>query len=89
MAQRLRPSSICSAYAHERVEHRGPGVADTDRERIFEPFYRGRTAGATLEGSGLGLAIVRQIARAHGGDVAFTPVEGGGSRFTVTLPIGR
>jgi len=72
------------------VEDRGPGVADTNRERIFEPFYRGRTAGATLEGSGLGLAIVRQIARAHGGDVAFTPVEGGGgSRFTVTLPIGH
>ena len=46
-------------------------------------------AGATLEGSGLGLAIVRQIARAHGGDVAFTPGEGGGSRFTVTLPIGH
>ena len=30
-----------------------------------------------------------RAARAHGGDVAFTPVEGGGSRFTVTLPIGR
>ena len=62
-------------------------MADIDRERIFEPFYRGRTAGATLEGSGLGLAIVRQIAPPHGGDVAFTPVEGGGIRFTVILPI--
>jgi len=88
-ASRIHVDADASGPARLVVEDRGPGVADTDRERIFEPFYRGRTAGATLEGSGLGLAIVRQIARAHGGDVAFTPVEGGGSRFTVTLPIGH
>jgi two-component system, OmpR family, sensor histidine kinase RstB len=41
----------------------GPGVPLGDRERIFEPFYRG------ARGSGLGLSIVRQIARRHGGDV--------------------
>ena len=88
-ATRIHVDTDASGPARLVVEDRGPGVADTDRERIFEPFYRGRTAGATLEGSGLGLAIVRQIARAHGGDVAFAPVEGGGSGFTVTLPIGR
>jgi len=41
----------------------GPGVPVTERERIFEPFYRG------ARGSGLGLSIVRQIARRHGGEV--------------------
>jgi signal transduction histidine kinase len=71
------------------VEDRGPGVAETDRERIFEPFVRGRSAGSAPEGVGLGLSIVRQIARAHGGEVSYAPVEGGGSRFTVTLPVTR
>jgi signal transduction histidine kinase len=42
---------------------RGTGVAEADRERIFEPFHGG------ARGSGLGLSIVRQIARRHGGDV--------------------
>jgi signal transduction histidine kinase len=41
----------------------GAGVPVADRERVFEPFYRG------ARGSGLGLSIVRQIARRHGGDV--------------------
>jgi signal transduction histidine kinase len=88
-ASRIHVDADASGRARLVVEDRGPGVADADRERIFDPFYRGRTAGATLEGAGLGLSIVRQIARAHGGDVAFTPVEGGGSRFTVILPLGR
>jgi signal transduction histidine kinase len=37
-------------------------------------------------GFGLGLAIVRKIARAHGGDVVYAPLSGGGSQFNVTLP---
>jgi signal transduction histidine kinase len=41
-----------------RVCDSGPGVAAAEREKVFEPFYRG-----------LGLSIVRQIARRHGGDV--------------------
>jgi signal transduction histidine kinase len=88
-ASRIRVDAQASGAARLVVEDRGPGVANGDRERIFEPFYRGRSAGATLEGAGLGLAIVRQIARAHGGEVAYAPVEGGGSRFTVTLPVRR
>ena len=53
-ASRIHVDADASGPARLVVEDRGPGVADTDRERIFEPFYRGRTAGATLEGSGLG-----------------------------------
>jgi two-component system, OmpR family, sensor kinase len=63
------------------VADRGPGVAEADRERIFEPFAKG--AGAGL---GLGLAIVRQIARHHGGEARVRPRAGGGSLFEVTLP---
>jgi two-component system OmpR family sensor kinase len=67
------------------VEDAGAGVAEADRERIFEPFYR-TDAAARGSGSGLGLAIVRKIADAHGGRVEYAPRAGGGSRFTVTLP---
>jgi signal transduction histidine kinase len=67
------------------VEDAGAGVPESDRERIFEPFYRADSA-ARGSGSGLGLAIVRQIAAAHHGRVEYAPRPGGGSRFTVALP---
>jgi len=78
--------SESGAWIH--VDDSGPGIPDNDRERIFEPFYRRRDA-AQSTGAGLGLAIVRQIARVHGGDVMCTPRDGGGSRFTVTLPAAQ
>jgi signal transduction histidine kinase len=65
------------------VADRGPGVAERERERIFEPFAKGTGAGL-----GLGLAIVRQIARHHGGEARVRPREGGGSVFEVLLPAG-
>jgi signal transduction histidine kinase len=52
------------------VADRGAGVAERDRERIFEPFFRSRTDGT---GSGLGLAIVREVAREHGGACRLEP----------------
>jgi signal transduction histidine kinase len=67
------------------VEDAGAGVAAADHEKIFEPFYRASDA-TRSSGAGLGLAIVRQIARAHGGNVEYAPRESGGSRFIVTLP---
>jgi signal transduction histidine kinase len=70
---------------HLRVEDAGAGVNAADHEKIFEPFYRA-SAATRSSGAGLGLAIVRQIARAHGGDVKYMPRESGGSRFIVSLP---
>jgi signal transduction histidine kinase len=72
-------------WARITIEDAGPGVPEADRERIFEPFYRADSA-VRGSGSGLGLAIVRQIAQAHRGRVEYASREGGGSRFTVTLP---
>lgn len=66
------------------VEDAGPGVAEAERARIFEPFARG--AEASAEGAGLGLAIARQIARHHGGELTYAPRAGSGSVFTATLP---
>lgn len=73
------------AFVH--VDDDGGGVADEDRERIFERFTRldearSRDAG----GSGLGLSIVREIARAHGGAVRVGAAPLGGARFTLVLP---
>jgi two-component system sensor histidine kinase TctE len=63
----------------------GPGVPETERERIFERFHRGETADA--EGCGLGLAIVREIAIVHGATVnAEVGREGRGTRFVVRFP---
>jgi len=68
------------------VADRGPGVALTDRERIFEAFYRGARAPADASGVGIGLALVRQIAERHGGTAVCHPRDGGGAIFEVTLP---
>jgi two-component system sensor histidine kinase GlrK len=67
----------------------GPGIPPADRERVFDPFYRGRnTSGGRLPSSGIGLSIVRDYAQAHGGSVEV--VDGpahAGARLRVTLPL--
>lgn len=67
------------------VEDHGPGIAEADRERVFERFVRGATAAGT-QGLGLGLAMVTEIARWHGGEASLDVPAGGGSRFRITLP---
>ncbi|WP_158501658.1 sensor histidine kinase KdpD [Vitiosangium sp. GDMCC 1.1324] len=69
-----------------RVEDRGIGVPEGDRERIFHPFERA-ASGHRTESLGLGLYIVREIARAHGGTVELAGRDGGGSCFTLCLPL--
>jgi signal transduction histidine kinase len=70
------------------VSDRGPGVPETMRERIFEPFFRLPGHAEREGGVGLGLSLVRQIAQRHGGHVHCEPREGGGSRFVLALPAG-
>ena len=65
------------------VEDTGPGIAEADRERIFERFYRVPGSGAT--GAGLGLSIVKAVADRHGARLAVDAGEGGaGCRFSVS-----
>jgi signal transduction histidine kinase len=68
------------------VEDRGPGISDTEREKIFARFVRGTTAAGT-NGLGLGLSLVSEIAKWHGGAASLDVVQGGGSRFRITLPL--
>jgi signal transduction histidine kinase len=70
-----------------RVNDRGPGVPEGQRERIFEPFYRLPGASERDGGVGLGLALVQSIVQRHGGTVRCESREGGGACFVVTLPL--
>ena len=67
------------------VSDDGPGIAEQDRERIFEPYVRAGD-GSRAGGLGLGLAICKRIVEAHGGTILMTDAPGGGSRFSFTLP---
>jgi DNA-binding response OmpR family regulator/anti-sigma regulatory factor (Ser/Thr protein kinase) len=70
-----------------RVRDTGPGIAEDQKERIFEEFYQvegglARSSG----GTGLGLAIARRFARLMGGDIRVESATGTGAEFVVTLP---
>ncbi len=70
------------------VLDRGSGVAEDDHERIFHPFEQGGDPmTAKPPGIGLGLHEARAIARSLGGDLSYRAREGGGSEFSMTLPI--
>ncbi|HVQ59911.1 MAG TPA: ATP-binding protein [Solirubrobacterales bacterium] len=66
-----------------RVVDQGPGIAEGERGRIFEPFQHGD---ATNAGSGLGLAIAKGFVEANGGEIAVESLPGQGTSFVVTLP---
>jgi two-component system sensor histidine kinase KdpD len=67
------------------VADRGPGVPRSERERIFEPFYR-RTGAPEVGGAGLGLSIARGIAAAQGGGLDLADRPGGGTEFSLRVP---
>ena len=68
------------------IHDEGVGVAPADRERIFEPFYRGeRQPRGGVRGSGIGLSIVQEYIAAHGGRIALLAEEPG-AHFRIELP---
>lgn len=70
------------------VADRGPGLDRRERTSFFTPFFRGKRArDRRVSGVGLGLSLVRQIARAHGGDVDTRNLSTGGAEFRLLLPI--
>jgi signal transduction histidine kinase len=70
------------------VLDRGAGIPARQRAAVFKPFYRMHDSLASgISGSGLGLTLARQMAQAHGGNVTYSPREGGGSCFTLKLPL--
>ena len=75
-------------FIHIGVLDRGTGVPRGDEQKIFEAFYRAHDSlSSGIQGSGLGLTLAQQIAAAHDGRIDYEPREGGGSRFTLRLPL--
>ena len=68
-----------------RIEDRGPGVSDDEKERVFEKFYRGRNAAISTQGTGVGLAIARELVCAHGGRVWIEDAVPHGARVIIEL----
>ncbi|CAM3794418.1 HAMP domain-containing sensor histidine kinase [Kibdelosporangium persicum] len=77
-------SALTGSQVFFWVGDTGPGVPESDRDRIFERFARGTNQ--TRDGAGLGLAIVKAIADAHNGEVSVHTSPGGGARFVMELP---
>jgi signal transduction histidine kinase len=78
VATRVRGSEV-----ELEVRDTGRGIPESERRRIFEPFFSTKAAG---RGTGLGLFVCSQIVREHQGRIEVASVEGQGSSFRVLLP---
>jgi PAS domain S-box-containing protein len=74
-------TAAAPAGVEVRVIDSGPGLAAELEDRLFEPFATTKDGGL-----GLGLPIARSIVEAHGGEIGYSPAEGGDTCFTLTLP---
>jgi signal transduction histidine kinase len=81
-------SKVANGEARFWVRDHGPGVAPEEQEAIFERFRRG-TGATRSDGAGLGLAIVKTIAEAHHGRVELDCRNGGGTTFTIIIPVDQ
>ena len=74
--ERNADGAICTS-----VRDYGCGIPEEIRKRLFDHFFTTKA-----EGLGMGLGIVRSIVESHGGTVAAENVEGGGARFSFSIP---
>jgi two-component system OmpR family sensor kinase len=65
----------------------GPGVAETELEHIFQPFFRSNSPRNNADGHGLGLAIARRVIESHGGSIRAWNRATGGLCVEMTIPI--
>jgi len=64
-----------------QIQDNGPGIDESTRQRLFEPFYTTK-----VRGTGLGLAVVDSVVRAHSGSIQCESITGTGTLFTLLLP---
>jgi signal transduction histidine kinase len=77
-----------SGFATIAVRDHGIGIADEERDKVFDKFYRvGNSLVHDVKGSGLGLSIVQHIVEAHRGKVSVESELGRGSTFVIHLPV--
>jgi len=86
---RVRRQEIATgALGYVDVLDRGAGIPARQVKTIFEPFHRlDDSLSSGIPGSGLGLTLARRMARVHGGDVTYSARAGGGSCFTLAVPL--
>ncbi len=81
-------AASCGNGVEVRVCDHGPGISEAERERIFEPFYRGeQTRAQRVQGTGLGLSLVKNTIERYRGTVEVHNSPGGGAQFIVRLPM--
>lgn len=68
------------------VSDHGPGIPDSEKQRVFDRFYRGSASRSNPEHFGLGLSVALELAKVHGGEVTVSDTPGGGATFTISLP---
>lgn len=68
-------------WAQIVIEDNGPGIPETARDKIFQPFFTTKS-----KGTGLGLSIVKRVMESHGGSVRAEPRPGGGTRVVLEFP---
>jgi two-component system osmolarity sensor histidine kinase EnvZ len=76
-----------AAAAVIQVLDRGPGIPESERDKVFQPFHRLESSRSRRTGgSGLGLAITRQLCNVHGWDIRLLPRRGGGTEAQLRIP---
>ena len=71
------------------VDDEGPGIPPSEREKVFDPFYRiGSARDPDTGGVGLGLSVTRSIIWEHGGEISLASRKGGGLSVRIELPLG-
>lgn len=76
---------LAGSWIETSVVDHGPGVEDSERDRIFDDYVRGEQGRRTI-GTGLGLATAQVLAGAEGGQILLRDTPGGGATFTLRLP---
>jgi len=78
-----------AAGLHLQVSDQGMGISPEALRFVFDRFYRAPSAQSLADttGMGLGLFLVRQVVQGHGGSVLAENLAGGGSRFSIRLPL--
>ena len=81
-------NNLIDEFVEIHVSDTGSGISEDHVPYVFERFYKVDKSRSD-HGTGLGLAIVKHLVQAHGGEVGLSSVEGEGSTFTFTLPLGK
>ena len=82
---KIRESRLPNGYVRFTVEDNGPGIPESAKDKVFEPFSRFATDELKAKGTGIGLAITRRLVELMGGSIGYKSSIGYGSQFWIEL----